>query len=418
MPKERLGAEPWETALREAIKTQHRFGYSVRPMRGKVQLQRYWQDTGMRQNATLPIAWKRGCQREVLNALHGINAALGKGLSLKDAVRLTFDLQAGAKVQTNWQEVYSRFYDYKVPAKVKESTWVKEYQPRLLWLVDVLTGAEAPNNGENALAVMRAGRNGQGNEPGSRSRKLRIQYAAQMLRFAVSKCGASSRWLPPDDDTIRDLIGEAAPNTDKPRQSGQALALSDEQFLRLFDSISNARWKLAVGLLGVFGLRGVELLYARAHQNHLHISYGKRTAKGSTEARDIPILDPAGRPGLGKQLLMTLSSGITELPPLGSTDKAASGAIDTFLRRNDVWMEFKADAKAMGERVSVYSLRHCFADRCAMASPAIPPKAAAVAMGHSLQVHLQTYQKQHSGRLVREAFTAANSSKVVHDKVL
>ena len=299
MPKERLGAEPWETALREAIKTQHRFGYSVRPMRGKVQVQRYWQDTGMRQNATLPIAWKRGCQREVLNALHGINAALGKGLSLKDAVRLTFDLQAGAKVQTNWQEVYSRFYDYKVPAKVKESTWVKEYQPRLLWLVDALTGADAPNNGENALAVMRAGRNGQGNEPGSRSRKLRIQYAAQMLRFAVSKCGASSRWLPPDDDTIRDLISEAAPNTDKPRQSGQALALSDEQFLRLFDSISNARWKLAVGLLGVFGLRGVELLYARAHQNHLHISYGKRTAKGSTEARDIPILDPAGRPGLG-----------------------------------------------------------------------------------------------------------------------
>ena len=62
-------------------------------------------------------------------------------------------------------------------------------------------------------------------------------------------------------------------------------------------------------------------------------------------------------------------------------------------------------------------LLHRFADRCAMASPAIPPKAAAVAMGHSLQVHLQTYQKQHSGRLVREAFTAANSSKVVQDKV-
>lgn len=143
----------------------------------------------------LPIEWRRGCEREVLNALHGINAAIAKGLSLKDAVRLTFDLTAGPKVQTNWREIYSRFYDFKVPAKVKETTWEKEYAPRLLWLIDVLTGADAPNNAELALAAMRAGRNGQGNAPGSRSRKLRIQYAVQMLRFAVSKCGASSRWL-------------------------------------------------------------------------------------------------------------------------------------------------------------------------------------------------------------------------------
>ena len=410
MPKQRSNTEPWEESLKAAIKTQHRFGYSIRPMRGKVQVERYWKDTGKRQAATLPIAWKRGCEREVLNALHGINAGIAKGLSLKEAVLLTFDLSAGPKVRTNWREIYSRFYDHKVPGKLKETTFEKEYAPRLLWLIEVLTASDAPNNAEQALARMRVGRNGQGSEPGSRTRKLRIQYAVQFLRFAVSKCGASDRWSPPDSDTISDLIGEAAPNKEKPAQSGQSLALSDEQFLRLFDSIDNARWKLAVGLIGVFGLRGVELLYARAHRNHLHISYGKRTAKGSTEPRDIPVLDPVGRAGLGRQLLMTLSSGIAALPPLGSTDKAASGAIDTFLRRNNVWMEFKADAKSIGERVSVYSLRHCFADRCAMASPAIPPKAAAVAMGHSLQVHLQTYQKQHDRLRIKEAFANANQS--------
>ena len=408
MPKERSNTEPWEASLKAAIKTQHRFGYSIRPMRGKVQVERYWKDTGKRQATTLPIAWKRGCEREVLNALHGINAGIAKGLSLKDAVRLTFDLSAGPRVRTNWREIYSRFYDHKVPAKLKETTFQKEYAPRLLWLVEVLTASDAPNNAEQALSRMRVGRNGQGGEPGSRSRKLRIQYAVQLLRFAVSKCGASARWSPPDSDTIRDLIGEAAPNNQKPSQSGQALALTDEQFLRLFDSITNARWKLAIGLLGVFGLRGVELNYATAHGEYLAISYGKRTAKGSTEPRDVPVLDPVGRAGLGQQLLMTLSSGITSLPPLGSTDKDASGAIDTFLRRNDVWMEFKADARAMGERVSVYSLRHCFADRCAMAEKPIPPKAAAVAMGHSLQVHLQTYQRQHNRLRIKEAFANAN----------
>ena len=66
-------------------------------MSGKVQVERYWKDTGKRQAATLPIEWRRGCEREVLNALHGINAAIAKGLSLKDAVRLTFDLTAGLK---------------------------------------------------------------------------------------------------------------------------------------------------------------------------------------------------------------------------------------------------------------------------------------------------------------------------------
>ena len=46
MPKERADAQPWEAALKRAIKTQHKWGYSLRPMRGKVQVERYWKDTG------------------------------------------------------------------------------------------------------------------------------------------------------------------------------------------------------------------------------------------------------------------------------------------------------------------------------------------------------------------------------------
>ena len=87
MPKRRE-LEPWEQNLVSAIKEQHRFGYSVRPMRGKVQVQRFWSDTGKRETVTLPIAWDMGCQRDVLNA---INDGLQKGLSLKTAAALAFD---------------------------------------------------------------------------------------------------------------------------------------------------------------------------------------------------------------------------------------------------------------------------------------------------------------------------------------
>ena len=47
-----------------------------------------------------------------------------------------------------------------------------------------------------------------GGEPGSASRRLRIQYAAEFLRFAF-KNGANKSCLPPED--LNFLIGEKAP---------------------------------------------------------------------------------------------------------------------------------------------------------------------------------------------------------------
>jgi integrase len=379
-------------------------------MKGKISIQRYWQDTGKRESASLPLEWHPTSQRELLNAMHGINAAIGKGLSLKEAVKLTFAVSAGPSARVDWMEVLRRFRIHKLETgAVKESTWDKEYQSRLEWLVDNLNGPAGANNGETALEAMRVGRNGLGGEPGSRGRKLRIQYAAQMLRFAVENVGLDKRWLPPSEARMALLIGKAQPTATKASNAGQAWALTDEQFLRLLDSISNPRWNLAIGLIGMFGLRGVELNYASAEEDGLQISYRKNTVKGATEPRLVPILDPQGRLGLGKELLATLASGTVELPPLGSADSEASGAISVFLRRNAVWQELKTRTKEeRGERISVYSLRHLFAWRCAMVSPPVNPRAAAAAMGHSVAVHLGIYSKKFDLDGVKAAFAAAN----------
>ena len=85
MPKRRE-LEPWEQNLVSAIKEQHRFGYSVRPMRGKVQVQRFWSDTGKRETVTLPVAWEKGCQRDVLNGINAINDGLQKGPLLQAVI--------------------------------------------------------------------------------------------------------------------------------------------------------------------------------------------------------------------------------------------------------------------------------------------------------------------------------------------
>ena len=132
MPKRRE-LEPWEQNLVSAIKEQHRFGYSVRPMRGKVQVQRFWSDTGKRETVTLPVAWEKGCQRDVLNGINAINDGLQKGLSLKTAAALAFDATTpGPKAKTNWLRVVDHYHQFKVEnGLIKESTWQKEYVPRL-----------------------------------------------------------------------------------------------------------------------------------------------------------------------------------------------------------------------------------------------------------------------------------------------
>ena len=76
MPRERYNSEHWEAPVKAALKTQYLFGYSVRQMRGKFQAERLWKDTGKRQVVTLPIECRHDCDREVLNALKGINATL------------------------------------------------------------------------------------------------------------------------------------------------------------------------------------------------------------------------------------------------------------------------------------------------------------------------------------------------------
>ena len=155
MPKRRE-LEPWEQNLVSAIKEQHRFGYSVRPMRGKVQVQRFWSDTGKRETVTLPVAWEKGCQRDVLNGINAINDGLQKGLSLKTAAALAFDATTpGPKAKTNWLRVVDHYHQFKTEnGMIKESTWAKEYVPRLSWLVETVSKPDAPSNGKTLLEAM------------------------------------------------------------------------------------------------------------------------------------------------------------------------------------------------------------------------------------------------------------------------
>lgn len=83
------------------------------------------------------------------------------------------------------------------------------------------------------------------------------------------------------------------------------------------------------------------------------------------------------------------------------------------MRRNAVWNEFKSEAQAAhGRRIYVYSLRHLFARRCAMALPPVSLRAAAIAMGYSYEVDCRTYSQQFDLDGAKAAFETSNTGKI------
>ncbi len=401
----------WAADLRAAIKQEFRLGgFTVREMRGKVFLQKRWPD-GRRESAALPINWEPGINLQVLTAITAINGHIQGGMSLKDAAHLQWPVDGpmgpSTTIGINWVQIAERFKTHKVGSgQVKETTWDQTYARVIKQVLSVLGASSAPSSGKALLAELTQG------APGSRGRVVRIERAAQFLTFTVKEVGLNSRWLPPEGKDLKDLKGNKAPNETPAINAGQAVPLSDDAFLALLDAIPDQRWRLAVGLCGVFGLRPIELQYVRVDGDGLWCDYQKRTARGLSPKRHIEALDPVQRPGLARELLLTLSTGIVELPPMGNRDDLAAGALNTYLKRREIWQQLRKDAPG---RLSAYSLRHGYAYRSAMTYN-LPVRTAAALMGHSVQVHTQHYGKWVDAAGVKGAVEAARARVLTTDR--
>ena len=79
-----------------------------------------------------------------------------------------------------------------------------------------------------------------------------------------------------------------------------------------------------------------------------------------------------------------------ELPPLNCEGEGVQ-ALCTYLRRKQAWNTLRQEADHIGEQLTLYSFRH----RCAKAMHAAGIAIAniAEAMGHTIEVHLQSYAR-------------------------
>ncbi len=360
-------------------------------VRERIQLTVLYAD-GQRTSLVLDLPWAGTSQAALLTTAEKLKTLM---LEQRLGLREAYGLLSGAKgAETkagglNWNEVVHRFEASKVGGgAVKPSNWREMYLPVMKQIMAAMEAQPKPVNSKVLLErLVKA----HGGDPGSRGRQIRIQYAAQLLRFAVHECAADQRWEPPAD--LKPYVGV--------RQKGKVLTtpIKDHQVVRLLEGIQNPQWRNAVALVACFGLRGVELGHIRPNGELLHCAYRKRTARRpeGTKPRDIVGLDPEGLRGLSANLLALLAEHGHHALPLAVTRAEGAGqALGQFLARQEIWRVLVEETAntistdGAGQELVPYSLRHGYALR-AHELYGHSPRVTAALMGHSLKTHSDTY---------------------------
>jgi integrase len=318
-----------------------------------------------------------------------------QGLSLGEAVSVvaTTGSSTAASIKegrVDWSVVAEKFGRELIESgTVTEQTYRRMGGLYVSRVVELLQSSSPPKDGRSTLSSLVE------NfplTPGGSGRKSMVSYAARFLKYGIERCGATERFKPPEDKKI--YIGQSQ------TQKSTGTPLLDKQFLELFDAISNPRWKLAVGLAGVFGLRPVEIGNCQPEGQGLRVKGIKRNRSGKAKDRLIHPLDPDGGTGLAYELLEELKAGGREALP--ACEKSWSINLNHHLTNHvPVWEELQKKSEKSGQGHLVpYSLRHGFAWRGSQLY-GLSPRVLSALMGHTVAVHLKHY-----GQWANEAETA------------
>ena len=401
--------------MRAGIKDRCGMGWQVVEQSGKCKVTFRPSGQSSRQSTVLPVEWDKGNAREIEDRIVAIKEALESDptLTLKSAATAGAALGSGeigtSAITVEWQQLFETFETYKVSTteQVKARTFEREYKPVLEILETCALAKPHPRNARQLLEAMVAACPTR--RAGMASRKSLIGVACQLLKFSIDKKGLGLNWQPPDDR--KDLIGDRM----APKKDGRPI--DDTDWLRLLDDIEHThpQWWLAIALLGLFGLRPIELQHCRLSDcgRKLNVYYYKRNAKTRAEnfqAFDVPPLAPAARPELEERILQALADtpNLREALPKLGTNNQVGGRVKQFLVNRDVWHYMQAKAYEKDEKLTSYSFRHAYAYRAHMVY-GLGVRVAARMMRHDTQTHVKHYVKWCDTETVDSALIAAKS---------
>ena len=260
--------------------------------------------------------------------------------------------------------------------------------------------------------------------PGGSGRVTHLNDLAALLRHAMKRHGAPDRWAPLEGEDKTELVG----HTDY-RDKGATVPLKPEQLTRLLDELKDAgafELGLAVGLVGLFGLRQAELGLLSVENGCLYVGGGaKRNLRmmksGSVKPRRRALpLDIKGREGQGARYLRLFKSGLVKLPKAIRTqiekcvdaEGRVIGAMkpieDEFTQQltrfknaegNHVWKSLRKETKGL----TANGLRHAYAIRAHKCGGRTDVFTAANLMGHDAKTHIKHYPQWMDEATLEEA---------------
>jgi integrase len=376
----KVETDNWVCVFRDQIKDSIAEGdqWFVTNYKGKMRLQ--VREDGKIATRILPFEWNKKETPKALQRIREIykNYSLSKGeKTLAKACEVSAASSSTQKIE--WTELTDQYRKF-VP-NASDRTWKKYYVPVLVKAGHIYSLKKKPADGE--ALMMRSLTQW---EQGSRSRQIARRSLKGFLEWAVMRGKLPAAYAPP----------ASIPEIKKPKRIG--FALTDSQILRLLDDISDERWKFAIQLCAVYGLRPEELRHLRIKDGvegkELWTIYQKSmggTKGDKTKPRRLhPLLieDMDGNT-IDWKLQQRLEIG-ESLPPLGQKGKGGE-ALRTHLRRKNVWNVLCKEAEMIGEVLVPYTFRHRYAK--ASHAAGIPLTNIAAAMGHTTEVHHQSYAR-------------------------
>ena len=396
--QEGLAQMSWETELRKALRRDHGKGWSVQGQSKGTKLTYRDPSDGSRSSVMLTIAWLPANELEIRNEVqHLRKRMLERNISLRAAHGID-GAALSSRGQFNWKHAHDQFL--LSVAGLKETT-IYDLRIRLGRVLGLLLQRPAP---KDAAELMRAYSEQflADLSPGSEGRKANLQTVSRFLKFAVDDCDAPKKWQPIATKKRQALVGPA-----DGRDAKLTPPVKPEQLESLLDALeADGRHdlRLAVGLVGLFGLRPAELATLelqdngdlKAHQVKRNAGDMKKSAKQQAKEKQRLVLplDLPGREGLGAQLAAQWGSGLIKLPPqiasaVAAGDLKGTGdALRQYLNRYRPWRDLVATTPGL----TPYSLRHGWAWRAhKLYDRPLSIRDASALMGHDAATHSKYY---------------------------
>ena len=327
-----------------------------------MQLTRRHED-GSRSSVSLDAPWNASAQSEVVKVLREIRRRMeGQGLGLAEAYALIRHAPTEERGRLDWEKVVELFMASR---EGRRPTTLRDLSTRMDRTLEVLRAKPSPKDGRALLRAYAARHFDERCPVGGVGRKRQLLDVAALLRFAVTRAGASDRWMPPPAEVMEELIGHA----DRPHED--SVPIKPEQLAALLDALQAAGKEdvhLAVSLVGLFGLRPAELGVLKVDEGRLLVGSVKRNArtlKAPKPARRVLPLDLLGREGEGARAVALLDSGLVKLPAAirsqieAGSHKGVGDAFRQLLDRFPFWQSLVETTPGL----TPYSLRHGYAWR-------------------------------------------------------